>query len=223
MLAFCRSVFEWATSLPVDSPLKKSLDAVICSVCYINPDYFSVLLEWLGISSTNALNSLLTDDSKDQQQQQHSQGFLTDDKKDKDERRFRSLTDDTKAGDQTYRHTYNLEDRGRGGALEGAGPIFLLQDLSDSMLSPPHLLSLAGACMSPMALLKLLESGFPTILCQALYEFCKQESARLTTESVIHSNGSSLPTSPRSAQSQQSGSVHTQGGYCSHQTLGLPV
>lgn len=49
-------------SLAPRSLLKRALDRVLCSVCYIQPTFFSTLLHWIGIA---APVSAVTDDDKD--------------------------------------------------------------------------------------------------------------------------------------------------------------
>ncbi|CAH1791767.1 unnamed protein product [Owenia fusiformis] len=58
-------LYEWSTVLESGSSLKKAVDNVICSMCYIHPQYFSTLLEWMGIiNSGNVIDVNITDDCK---------------------------------------------------------------------------------------------------------------------------------------------------------------
>ena len=59
-------MYEWATRLDAGSTLKKAVDAVICSVCYIEPQFTSCLLHWMGIVPELPMStSSMTDDLKD--------------------------------------------------------------------------------------------------------------------------------------------------------------
>ena len=61
----------------------------------------------------------------------------------------------------------------------------LTDDSKEALREPPlgthlgieeaNLLTLAVACQSPECVERLLDSGFPAVLCQALYEFCMQQ------------------------------------------------
>lgn len=59
-------------SLPVSTALKKAVDSLLCSLCYIHPSYFSLLMSWMGIISLSSRSQLqhhhlaLTDDGKKQ-------------------------------------------------------------------------------------------------------------------------------------------------------------
>lgn len=83
---FClilRSLFNWSMSLPCNMVLKKAVDSLLCSMCHIHPNYFSLLMGWMGItpppvqlqhrlsmtddSKKQDLSSSLTDDSKNAQ------------------------------------------------------------------------------------------------------------------------------------------------------------
>lgn len=68
----CRSLFDW--TLRIHGPRKQAIDALICSLCYINSRYLSYLLEWSGIRSTTTSR---TDDSK----RGDAQAPVTDDAK----------------------------------------------------------------------------------------------------------------------------------------------
>ncbi|XP_038601850.1 LOW QUALITY PROTEIN: baculoviral IAP repeat-containing protein 6 [Tachyglossus aculeatus] len=74
------SLFNWSMSLPCNVVLKKAVDSLLCSMCHIHPNYFSLLMGWMGItpppvqcqhrlsmtddSKKQDLSSALTDDSK---------------------------------------------------------------------------------------------------------------------------------------------------------------
>ncbi|XP_071595308.1 dual E2 ubiquitin-conjugating enzyme/E3 ubiquitin-protein ligase BIRC6 isoform X10 [Heliangelus exortis] len=77
------SLFNWSMSLPCNVVLKKAVDSLLCSMCHIHPNYFSLLMGWMGItpppmqcqhrlsmtddSKKQDLSSSLTDDSKNAQ------------------------------------------------------------------------------------------------------------------------------------------------------------
>ncbi|XP_056669227.1 baculoviral IAP repeat-containing protein 6 isoform X17 [Monodelphis domestica] len=77
------SLFNWSMSLPCNMVLKKAVDSLLCSMCHIHPNYFSLLMAWMGItppplqchhrlsmtddSKKQDLSSSLTDDSKNAQ------------------------------------------------------------------------------------------------------------------------------------------------------------
>ena len=59
-------MYEWACRLEAGSTLKKAIDAVICSVCYMKPQFTSCLLHWMGIVPELPMStSSMTDDLKD--------------------------------------------------------------------------------------------------------------------------------------------------------------
>ena len=74
-IVFFSSLYEWSMVLASDCVLKQAVDNVICSICYIHPIFFGLLLEWMGIVIAS---ESCTDDSKDIQQ---VQSLLTDDLK----------------------------------------------------------------------------------------------------------------------------------------------
>ncbi|EMP24451.1 Baculoviral IAP repeat-containing protein 6, partial [Chelonia mydas] len=77
------SLFNWSMSLPCNMVLKKAVDSLLCSMCHIHPNYFSLLMGWMDItpppmqcqhrlsmtddSKKQDLSSSLTDDSKNAQ------------------------------------------------------------------------------------------------------------------------------------------------------------
>ncbi|XP_078504877.1 dual E2 ubiquitin-conjugating enzyme/E3 ubiquitin-protein ligase BIRC6 isoform X4 [Lissotriton helveticus] len=77
------SLYKWSMSLPCNLVLKKAVDSLLCSMCHIHPNYFSLLMGWMGItpppmqsqhglsmtddSKKEDLNASLTDDSKNAQ------------------------------------------------------------------------------------------------------------------------------------------------------------
>ena len=69
-------------------------------------------------------------------------------------------------------------------------------------LNKSRLATLAIVCMSPVAVKQLLDSGFPAVLAQILYEFCKKEMTQ-AAESVTDSSSQTNRTT--SAGSEEAG------------------
>ncbi|XP_067680641.1 baculoviral IAP repeat-containing protein 6-like isoform X2 [Haliotis asinina] len=145
-------LYEWSSMLPSDSLLKKSLDYVLCAACHIQPEFFTMILEWMGIiiNFDHSMNASISDDCKDSFQ--FHQGTMTDDSKEASHVPPRSAN----------------------------SPPITLQELSHMMLDESRLATLALVCKSPVAIKQLLDSGFPTVLAQCLYEFCKNEFVRMS-------------------------------------------
>ena len=179
------------------STLKKAVDFLICSLCYIRPEYFSLVLEWMGIVvSLDLSTAAITDDNKEDQQ--HQQGALTDDSKaeaDSEARQAWAIWND---GAPAYQPTS-------------------VQDFGHMILDDLHLSTLAVVCQSPEALKQLLGSGFVAVLCQGLFEFCTREMLRcsdplgtypegFTDTSKSRSGGATTGgTRPRSPRGYRSG------------------
>lgn len=148
------SVYEWSTVLSFDSSLKRAVDNVLCSICYIYPEFFTLILEWMGImlNPDNSMTASISDDCKDSSQQHHNA----------------SLTDDSKEAQTSQQ-----------GAVGNGIPdsLITLHDFSHMMLDRSHLSTLAITCQSPGAVRQLLDSNFPSILAQGLFEFCNHEIA----------------------------------------------
>ena len=177
-------MYEWSSVLAVDSTIKKAVDSVICSICYIHPEDFSLLLEWMGIAVNLELTGAITDDHKEEQLEE-------------------PLTDDTKADNEARSR--------QGDTVRAADPstlqAFLLQDLNHMMVDEAHLMTLAMACQSPDSLRRLLDSGFVAVLCQGLFEFCTREIL-MFSDTLTHpdaytdaSKSGSASASPRSPMS----------------------
>jgi len=113
-------------------------------------------MEWLGIviPPEYGLTASICDDRKDS-----SQYSMTDDSKEANSVRAQS---ESAAG---------ASDRNEEG--EATGPV-ILQDFRHMCLDENHLQTLALACQSPLANKQLLESGFPAVLAQGLFEFCNR-------------------------------------------------
>lgn len=145
-------LYEWSTMLSSDSLLKKSLDYVLCAACHIQPEFFTMILEWMGIiiNFDHSMNASISDDCKDSFQ--FHQG---------------TMTDDSKEASHVPPRPPN-------------SPPITLQELSHMMLDESRLATLALVCKSPVAIKQLLDSGFPAVLAQCLYEFCKSEFVRMS-------------------------------------------
>ena len=135
--------------LPTDSHLKKSVDYVLCAICHIYPEFFTRIMEWMGIVIIPdfGLSASISDDRKD------SSHYTT------------SMTDDSKEASNAL-----------GQSVETAEPpqSILLQDFKQMCLDESHLSTLAYVCKSSIAIKQLLESGFPAVLAQGLFEFCNR-------------------------------------------------
>ncbi|KAG8504819.1 Baculoviral IAP repeat-containing protein 6, partial [Galemys pyrenaicus] len=73
-------LFNWSMSLPCNMVLKKAVDSLLCSMCHIHPNYFSLLMGWMGITPPPVQchhRLSMTDDSK----KQDLSASLTDDSK----------------------------------------------------------------------------------------------------------------------------------------------
>jgi len=70
-------IYEWSLVLPCDSALKRAVDFVLCSLCYIQSNCVTLLLEWVGIVSDSSDTVANTDDVKGC----HRNRPLTDDSK----------------------------------------------------------------------------------------------------------------------------------------------
>ena len=132
--------------LPTDSHLKKSVDYVLCAICHIYPEFFTRIMEWMGIVIIPdfGLSASISDDRKD------SSHYTT------------SMTDDSKEASNAL-----------GQSVETTEPpqSILLQDFKQMCLDESHLSTLAYVCKSSIAIKQLLESGFPAVLAQGLFEF----------------------------------------------------
>jgi len=72
-------IYEWSLVLPCESSLKRAVDFVLCSLCYIQSNCVLLLLEWMGVVSADVSDNTVadTDDVKGCQRNQP----LTDDVK----------------------------------------------------------------------------------------------------------------------------------------------
>ncbi|XP_029691286.1 baculoviral IAP repeat-containing protein 6 isoform X2 [Takifugu rubripes] len=82
-------LYSWSMSLPCNTALKKAVDSLLCSLCYIHPSYFSLLMSWMGIISLSSSSRSqvqhhhlgITDDGKKQHNVNANAARLTDDSK----------------------------------------------------------------------------------------------------------------------------------------------
>lgn len=162
-MSICSAMYEWSTTLASDTLLKQAVDSVICSLCFIHPHFFSLLLEWMGVIIYRGMESF-TDDHKDIQ---HHLGPLTDDLK-ADTEAARGITE-SRMSDLDY-------------------PPCILPDINHMMLEELHLFTLARACQSPAALRQLLNSGFVLALCQGLFEVSSREMRQHDEPMIILSD-----------------------------------
>ncbi|XP_062534016.1 baculoviral IAP repeat-containing protein 6 isoform X2 [Armigeres subalbatus] len=62
------TLYDWNQQLEHDEPLKKAIDAMLCSVCCIRPELFTMLLKRMGVLVPNLstdLTASISDDRKD--------------------------------------------------------------------------------------------------------------------------------------------------------------
>ncbi|XP_053681780.1 baculoviral IAP repeat-containing protein 6 isoform X2 [Sabethes cyaneus] len=62
------TLYDWNQELEHDEPLKKAIDAVLCSICCIRPEFFTMLLKRMGVLVPNLstdLTASISDDRKD--------------------------------------------------------------------------------------------------------------------------------------------------------------
>ncbi|XP_072565882.1 dual E2 ubiquitin-conjugating enzyme/E3 ubiquitin-protein ligase BIRC6 isoform X5 [Paramormyrops kingsleyae] len=78
-------LYNWSMLLPCNMVLKKAVDSLLCSMCHIHPNYFSLLMAWMGIVAPPSEQSpaqhrhSMTDDGK--KQHDLSAAAQTDDSK----------------------------------------------------------------------------------------------------------------------------------------------
>ena len=174
-------MYEWSSILGVDSSLKRAVDNVICSLCCIQPQFFTQLLEWMGV---HGVDLPITDDHKEEMDSGvggTSSSTVTE-----------MLTDDTK------------EAAARSASVSSAG-----RDHSFLVVDETRLMTVAVACQSPDSLQRLLDSGLVAVLCQGLFEFCTHqilcysESLQTppypanTSSAAAGASGGKSPNSPR--------------------------
>ena len=179
-------MYEWLTILPVDSSLKKAVDTVICALCYIHPEYFCALLEWMGVAvnldlSTASMAMAITDDRKDSTQHHYRLPQPSQNRE--------SMTDDSKEASNARNFSPNLPIPGLPLGSHGINmdiQPFSQEEFGHVVLDESRLLTLAMACQSPQALQILLTSGLPIVLCQGLFEYCTREMIRHTDTVSTH-------------------------------------
>lgn len=62
------TLYDWNQELDHDEPLKKAIDSVLCSICCIRPELFTMLLKRMGVLVPNLstdLTASISDDRKD--------------------------------------------------------------------------------------------------------------------------------------------------------------
>ena len=77
------SLYNWLQVVPEESPMKMSIDSMMCSICCIRPEFFNLLLRKMNVLVKN----------------QTASASISDDRKDNE-----SMTDDNK------QHEYNTEE-----------------------------------------------------------------------------------------------------------------
>lgn len=154
--------------LPVESPLKRTVDFVLCSLCYIRPEFFTLVLEWIGVvvDVNSSAGLSITDDTKDHNSQ-YDDGH--------------GLTDDSKEACSNTHGAQPIRDTTQGHMT--------FQRFGHLTLDECHLRTLATACKSPTAIKQLLDTGFPAVLAQGVFEFCSREMYQFNTEHLSPTEG----------------------------------
>ena len=131
--------------------------------------------------------------------------YVADDNKDAQEHAVRhsednatGLTDDTKGA------AANQQQQQQTGPVIDGYVQFPIEEFAHVMLDEAHLATLAVACQSETSTNRILSSGFPAILAQALAEFCAQEIIRNQTLGQIPSPGLTDASKIKAARSPRS-------------------
>ncbi|ESP03095.1 hypothetical protein LOTGIDRAFT_157060, partial [Lottia gigantea] len=182
---FVSSLYKWSMIQTPGSLLKQSIDYVLCSICYIESQYFCHILQWMGIlvNAVTSMSASITDDHKDSFQT--NQQSMTDDSK---EATQHPLSDDSKEATRqpTFSDTGSIN----------------IQEFNPSILDESRLATLGIVCKSPSSIKLLLDSSFPAALAQGLYEFAYQEirsniekQSQQSTNGMNNSNGNACNAS----------------------------
>uniref|UniRef100_H3CIY4 Dual E2 ubiquitin-conjugating enzyme/E3 ubiquitin-protein ligase BIRC6 n=1 Tax=Tetraodon nigroviridis TaxID=99883 RepID=H3CIY4_TETNG len=126
-------LYSWSMSLPCNTALKKAVDSLLCSLCYIHPSYFSLLMSWMGIISLS---------SSSRSQVQHHHLSITDDGK-----KQQNVTDDSKHA----RPPVNLSESQLSTLAAASQSPQATQQLLDSGLPSLLVRSLTQFCFSFLA------------------------------------------------------------------------
>ncbi|KDR13250.1 hypothetical protein L798_12638, partial [Zootermopsis nevadensis] len=151
-------LYKWTLILPAHSALKKAIDTLLCSMCYIKPALFPTLLQRMGVLVPNLAT--------------HHSASISDDRKDHElDELYASISDDSKelviGNEQScdigewYNH-------------------LMIQDLHRMRLSECQLMTVAMACQSPPAIHQLLDSGLPTLLIHGVLGKRQVNQSRMT-------------------------------------------
>ncbi|CRK88840.1 CLUMA_CG002660, isoform A [Clunio marinus] len=107
------NLYNWINEVGEDSPMKMSIDSMMCSICCVRPEFFNLLLRKMGVLVLN----------------QNTSSCISDDRKDNE-----SMTDDNK------QHEYNTEQWYCHYSIENLSNLTLttsqLQTISMSCQSP---------------------------------------------------------------------------------------
>ncbi|XP_069689782.1 baculoviral IAP repeat-containing protein 6 isoform X2 [Periplaneta americana] len=146
-------LYNWTLILPAHSALKKAIDTLLCSMCYIKPALFPTLLQRMGVLVPNLST--------------HHSASISDDRKDHElDELYASISDDSK---ELVIGSEQSSDSG-----EWYNHL-MIQDIHRLKLSECQLMTVAMACQSPPAIHQLLDSGLPTLLTHGILEFCNRE------------------------------------------------
>ncbi|XP_071454170.1 dual E2 ubiquitin-conjugating enzyme/E3 ubiquitin-protein ligase BIRC6 [Hetaerina americana] len=141
---------EWTLTLPVHSALKRALDWVLCSMCYIKPNLFMTLLKQSSTMKNSPQSTSLLQEGRGSSvyEGESSSHSATDDLKEREREEGRE------GGASMF-----------GGARQGTRHSFTILER--------RLYTLASACQSPSATAQILSSNLPAGLARGILEFCK--------------------------------------------------
>ena len=139
----CRLLYNWSMSLPCNMVLKKAVDSLLCSICHIHPNYFSLLMSWMGLAAPPSAQAqaqaqrrlAMTDDGKKQRELSSAAAASS------------SLTDDSK----NARSPASLSECQLATLAAASQSPGAIQQLLDSGLPALLVRSLAGLCCNLLA------------------------------------------------------------------------
>ncbi|GFO34551.1 baculoviral iap repeat-containing protein 6, partial [Plakobranchus ocellatus] len=154
-----RLLFDWSRLLQ-EGNLRKAVNNVLCSACYICPNGFMHIQEWMGIVGADGSQIVAPTDNEESSEQREamSPGRMTDDSK-----------------EATKLPTSSPLLYSTDGMTDDSKEARRLQSFSTMNLDESKLMMLSAVCKSPAAIRQLMTSGLPAMLAQAVCEFCNQQ------------------------------------------------
>lgn len=168
------ALYNWLCVVQDESPMKFSIDSMMCSICCIRPEFFNLLLRKMNVLVPNQTSSCISDDRKDNE----------------------SMTDDNKQHEYNHSHSHSSTHSHSHSLLltptrSHTHPLTLpeewychysIENLSKLTLTSGQLQTISMACQSPLAIYQLIDSGLPNLFTSAILEFCHRMSNRDTQE-----------------------------------------